>query len=201
MHEGFWIEIAQVSMLEVRSQHGWWLPCGYIESCYRLNFPVDILYIALLHGPWGHLQPGLIFVQMAWGVTRYSVESTVTSKALTFHDSIVTKPTVIMISHREIQVKINLCYNLACGIISGRRSWIHNPLHGSLSWTVCIDTQCTGTGILACSRSGCQRFSVAGPRLTTGSLVNLGWEQEDHILVEGETHRDATLPYKHSNTS
>lgn len=193
--------MAQVAVLEVCTRHGWWLPYGYMESCRRLNCPVDILYIAPLHRPLGHLQPGLIFVQMAWGVTRYSVESTVTSKALTFHDSMLTKPVVIMISYREIRVKISLCYNLACGIISGRRSWIHIPLHGSLSWTVYIDTQCTGTGILACSRSGCQRSSVAGPRLTTGSLVNLRWEQEDHILVEGETHRDATLLYKHSNTS
>lgn len=193
--------MAQVAMLEVCPRHGWWLPYGYIESHCRLNCPVDILYIALLHRPWGHFQPGLIFVQMAWGVTRYSVESTVTSKALTFHNSMLTKPVVVMISHREIRVKISLSYNLACGIISGRRSWIHTPLHGSLSWRVYIDTQCTGTGILACSRSGCQRSSVAGPRLTTGSLVNLRWEQEDHILVEGETHRDATLLYKHSNTS
>lgn len=138
MPEGFWIEMARVATLEVCPQHGWWLPSGYIESCCRLNYPVDILYIALLHRPWSHLQPGLIFVQMAWGVTRYSVESTVTSKALTFHDSILTKPAVIMISHREVRVKIILCYNLALGIISGRRSWIHIPIHGTLSWSVCM---------------------------------------------------------------
>lgn len=105
-------------------------------NCYSLNYKNYILYIAPLHHPWAHLQPSIMFVQMTGEVTGFSLKGTVTPTALTVCKSVLTE---ITISYGDTsQDKTLLQFSLwdFC-----RQSGF--TLLGNLSWTVCIDTQCT----------------------------------------------------------